>query len=111
MANKSYNPLLIDSVKTSADLLEHRFVGFDGNYCTEGGKALGVVDVSTAKEQYAPVAIFGILLVESGETVTKGDAITSDAEGKAIKAASSAIVNGYALDDGVTGQEIRILKV
>ena len=31
-----YNPCLIHSVKASSDIEEHRFIGFDGNYCTEG---------------------------------------------------------------------------
>lgn len=110
MANKLYKPLLIDSVKVVADLQEHRFIGFDGNYCGAGQKALGVVDVTTSKEQFAPVVLFGILLVEAGGTISAGDAVTSDADGKAIKATDSDVINGYALDAGASGQKIRILK-
>lgn len=110
MANKLYKPLLIDSVKAAVDLLEHRFVGFDGHYCSAGAKALGVIDVSTSKDQFAPAAIFGILLVQAGGTVAVGDAVASDADGRAIKAENSALVNGYAMDDGVSGQDIRILR-
>ena len=84
--NKTYKPLLIDSALAAADLEQHRFIGFDGNYCAAGAKALGVSDVSTAKGEYAPVAVLG------------------------IKVADSAITNGYALDAGIAGQEIRILK-
>lgn len=110
MTNKTYTPLLIQSVKAAADLEQHRFIGFDGNYCTAGAKAYGVSDVSTAKGQLAPVAVFGILLVEAAGTIALGDAVASDADGKAVKAESTAIINGYACDAGVAGQKIRILK-
>lgn len=110
MTNKNYKPLLIESVKASADVVEHRFVGFDGKHCTAGAKALGVADVSTEKDQFAPVALFGILLVEAGGTIAVGDGIASDANGKAVKAESTALINGYALDAGTTGQKIRVLR-
>lgn len=110
MTNKHYKPLLIESVKAASDLVEHRFVGFDSNHCEAGAKALGVVDVATEKDQFAPIALFGILLVEAGGTIAVGDGIASDANGKAVKAESTAIINGYALDAGTTGQKIRILK-
>lgn len=108
--NKTYKPLLIDSTLAAADLEQHRFIGFDGNYCAAGAKALGVSDVSTAKGEYAPVAVLGILLVEAAGTIAVGDAVASDAEGKAVKVADSAITNGYALDAGIAGQEIRIIR-
>ncbi len=49
MTNKHYKPLLIESVKANADLIEHRFVGFNGKHCEAGAKAFGVIDVSTEK--------------------------------------------------------------
>lgn len=110
MTNKHYKPLLIESVQANADLTEHRFVGFNGKHCETGAKALGVVDVSTEKEQFAPVAIFGILLVDAGGTIALGDAVASGADGKAVKAESTALINGYACDAGVAGQKIRVLK-
>ena len=63
MAEKTYKPLLIDSVTALADLKQHRFVGLDGNVCQAGAKAYGVCDVDTDAEQYTPVAVSGILLV------------------------------------------------
>ena len=71
--NKTYKPLLIDSIKASVDLEKQRFVGFDGNYCQAGKKALGVIDAETEKEQFAPVAINGILLVVCGGIVNAFD--------------------------------------
>lgn len=110
MTNKTYIPLLIESIKATVDLQQHRFAGFDGGYCTAGIKALGVTDVSTPKGEYAPVAALGILLIEVGGTIAAGDAVASDAEGRAVKAADSAVINGYAVDAGTTGQEIRIIR-
>lgn len=110
MTTRTYTPLLIESVKTAADLQQHRFAGFDGNYCAAGAKALGVVDVSTSKGEYAPVAVLGTLLVEAGGTIAVGDVVASDGEGKAVKVADSAIANGYAKDAGTAGQEIRIIR-
>ncbi len=110
MTNKTYQPLLIHSVKASSDLKEHRFVGFNGNYCAAGDKALGVCDVSTENGQYAPVGVFGFLLVEAGGVIEAGSAVTSDANGKAVAVSSGDEVNGYALDSAVAGQEIRILR-
>ena len=51
MANKLYQPLLIESVKATADIEQHRFIGFDGAYCSAGAKALGVSDVSIENGQ------------------------------------------------------------
>lgn len=108
--NKTYLPLLIQGIRAKSDLEQNRFVGFDGNYCSAGEKALGVVDVSTDKEQLCPYAALGILLVTASGAIAVGDPIASDANGKAVKATSSDKINGYALDVGVSGQEIRIIR-
>lgn len=110
MTNRTYTPLLIQSIKAGTDLEQHRFIGFDGNYCAAGVKAYGVSDVPTEKGQLVPVAIFGNLLIEVGGTIAAGDAVTSDANGKAVKAQADDEVNGFALDSGVVGQEIRIVR-
>lgn len=102
MTNKLYSPILIESVKAVADLSQYRFVGFDGNYCAAGAKALGVVDVSTEKGQYAPSAVFGTLLVEVGDTISAGDPVASDAgqEGVDCVVAEEAILYSSTLIDG-----------
>lgn len=100
MAEKLYKPLLIDSLKANADLPKQIFVDFEGNICSAGKKAFGVCDVETDKDQLAPIAVLGILLVVAGGTITKGSNITSDANGKAVVVTSSEAINGYALDDG-----------
>src|SRR5574344_1073200 len=110
MTEKLYKPLLIDSVKATADLPKQRFIGFDGGLCAAGAKAYGVSDVETESGQFAPVGVLGILLVEAGATLTKG-AVTSDATGKAVNTVSTDAVNGYALDDAsAAGEIIRIIR-
>lgn len=110
MANKVYKPLLIDSVKVEENVVQHRFIGFDGKYCKSGAKAIGVADVDVDKDQFVPVAISGVLLVEAGGTIAIGDAITSDDLGRAVKPTSPSEINGYAQDDATEGQIIRILR-
>jgi len=110
MANKTYIPLLIESVKAEVDLEQHRFIGFDGNYCKAGAKALGVSDVSIEKGQYIPVAVLGTLLVEAGGTISAGDPVTSDDEGRAVKAEDTSAINGYSKDSAEQGQDIRIIR-
>lgn len=110
MSNKTYQPLLIFPVKATSDLEQYRFAGFDGNHCLAGKKAVGVVDVSTEKGQCCPIAALGLLLVTAGGTITAGDAVTSDNNGKAVVATKTDEINGYALDSASADEEIRILK-
>jgi len=110
MANKLYQPLLIESVKATANIEQHRFIGFNGAYCGAGEKAFGVSDVAIDKDQYAPVAVLGTLLVVSAGTINAGDPVASDENGKAVKATGDALINGYAQDSVTEGQEIRVLR-
>ena len=131
MAIKTYKPILIDSIIGETDFEKQILIGFDGNYCKKGAKALGVSDVEIEKGQYAPVAISGILLVVTGGKINKGDIITSDDIGRAISASSGTInevddgddstrlysfssgdeINGYALDSAsAEGEVIRIVR-
>lgn len=110
MANKLYKPVLIDSIEAAEDIEQNRFIGFDGKYCKEGEKALGVCDVSTEQGQLAPIGVLGIFLIESADSITAGDEIASDANGKAIKSGRNDNVNGYSLDTASTGALIRIVR-
>src|SRR5574344_1767395 len=111
MAEKLYKPLLIDSIKATANLPKQRFVGCDGGVCTAGPEAYGVCDVETDSRQLAPVGILGVLLVESGGAIAQGASVTSDANGKAVAVASTEKVNGTALDAATAaGEVIRIVR-
>lgn len=115
MANKTYQPILIQTVEAQEDLTEKTFIGFDGNTCEAGAKAFGVADVSTESGQLAPVGVLGTFLVTAGGAITQGSAVTSDANGKAVTATSTEDstdeINGYALDAAsASGEVIRVLR-
>ena len=110
MANKLYKPVLIDSIEAATNIDEHRFIGFDGKHCAAGAKALGICDVSTEQGQIAPVGVLGIFLVEAADSITAGDEIASDADGKAVRVARTEQVNGYSLDTAESGSLIRIVR-
>jgi len=125
------------SLTAAVDLAKHLFVGFDGNPCAAGAKALGVVDVETDAGDEAPVVVSGKTLVKLGAGVVAGAALASDATGKAVTAtALSAVVptgavavlssgaepamtlaggvlpqavNGYAMEDGDSDDVIEVL--
>ena len=106
-----YKPLLIDSIKATANLPKQRFIGFDGNVCSAGAKAYGICDVETDAGQFAPAAVLGILLVEAGGAIPAQAKITSDANGRATAITSTEEVNGYSLDAATAeGDVIRIVR-
>ncbi|MDD3012611.1 MAG: DUF2190 family protein [Candidatus Gastranaerophilales bacterium] len=109
MVEKLYKPLLMDSIKAAANIEKQRFIGFDGDYCAENAKALGISDVEIEQGQFAPVAVNGILLVKTAGAITAGSKIASDASGFAV-AYTTGEANGYSLDDSESGEIIRIAR-
>ncbi|HSA05681.1 MAG TPA: DUF2190 family protein [Candidatus Gastranaerophilales bacterium] len=108
---KTYKPLLMDSIKAAVDIEKQRFINFNGNYCGDKQKAYGVSDVEMEAGQYAPIALNGILLIKTSGVLAVGDKVTSDAVGKAKKAGDADPLNGYALDAASGADEvIRIAK-
>jgi len=111
MGEKQYKPVLIDTVKAAVDLPKQKFITFNGNICTAGAKAYGVSDVEISKDQFAPVGVLGVFLVQTGGAITQGSAVTSDANGKAVTVATDNAINGYALDSASGADEvIRIVR-
>ncbi len=107
---KTQQVLLITSVLAAAALTERRFVGFDGNVCAAGAKALGVVDADTDADSPAPANVIGVILVEAGAAITAGAEVQSDASGKAIPKAAG-VANGIAWDAATApGELIRIVR-
>jgi len=110
MTERLYKPLLIDTVKAAVNIDKQRFIGFDGNYCGANAKAYGVSDVEIEAGQYTPIALFGILLVQTGGAITAGTKVASDSSGYAI-AHTTGEANGYALDSATgSGEIIRIIR-
>ena len=69
---KTQQVLLTASVLALVALTGRRFVGFDGNVCAAGAKALGVVDADTDADNMAPANVLGVILVEAGAAITAG---------------------------------------
>lgn len=94
----------------TADLVQQRFVGFDGAKCGAGAKALGVCEADTAVGRPAPVNFSGILLVEAAAAINADTDVDSDADGKAVTHVAG-VVNGHTLDAAAAaGDIIRILR-
>lgn len=110
MTRQTHKPILIESVQAQIDLLQNRFVGFDGNYCKAGAKAFGVTEAEAEAEQFSPIAVLGTLIVETGASVSQG-AVMSDENGKAVPHVTDKECNGYALDTAsAAGEFIRIVR-
>ncbi len=103
------------SIRAAADLVKHRFIGFDGNLCGANAKARGVSAADTKSGQICPINIAGEVLVESGGAITAGVPVASDANGKAVSVAGQPnleAVNGYAVDAASgAGEFIRVRLV
>lgn len=137
---KTETPLGAVSIEAAAALVAHIFVGLDGDVCGAGAKALGVTPVEFASGEQASAVISGVVLVLSGDAVTAGDPVKSDAAGKAVPALDASVtvpsgstpvtstgaqptlvvagsvlpevINGYAIDTAATtGLLIRVLLV
>lgn len=107
---KTQTVILTTSVMAVTDLAVRRFVGFDGNVCASGAKALGVVDAETAADSMVPANVLGVILVEAGAALTAGSEIQSDATGRAIVKTTGA-GNGFAWDAATAaGDLIRIVR-
>ena len=107
---KTQNVILIVSVLAAIDLSARRFVGFDGNICSAGAKALGVVETDTAADTPAPANVSGVILVEAGAPIVAGAEVQADATGRAIPKAAG-VSNGIAWDTATTaGDLIRIVR-
>src|SRR5690606_9107063 len=109
---KTEQPILISSIKAAADLSSSKnlFIGFDGDICANGAKALGVLNADTDLNEQAPVTTAGIALVLTGNSVSLGDKLQSNGSGKAITF-SSGEANGYALDAANGADELIRVKL
>ncbi|MBR6421943.1 DUF2190 family protein [bacterium] len=81
---KTYITNLVCSVDAASDTASNLFIGLDGAVCGAGKAALGVSIDSAKAGEGLPVAMNGILVVKAGGSITAGDAVVSDANGKAV---------------------------
>ena len=83
---------------------QYRFVDLaaDGqvDHSGDGAKAVGVtLNSASAAGDALTVARSGQVLVDVGEALAAGDAVGSDANGKAVTATTGDIILGYAVED------------
>ncbi|HAL6848217.1 TPA: DUF2190 family protein [Escherichia coli] len=109
--------ILTTTVTASAALTQQRFVGADNAPCQAGAVALGVAEVDAAAGDVTPVNVLGIVAVEAGAAITKGQNVQSDENGCAVPQVPAAgetpagISAGIALDEALAeGDVIRILR-
>jgi hypothetical protein len=104
-------PILITSVTAKVDLAKNLFIGFDGDICANGAKALGVCNTESDLGEQAPIAAKGIALVTTGAAVAVAAKVQSNAAGKAITFAAGE-ANGFAMDAASGADElIRVLLI
>ncbi|HAI5809207.1 TPA: DUF2190 family protein [Escherichia coli] len=109
--------ILTTTVVALAALSQQRFVGADNAPCKAGAVALGVAEVDAAAGDVTPVNVLGIVAVEAGAAVSRGQIVQSDANACAVPQVPAAgetpagISAGIALDEALAeGDVIRILR-
>lgn len=109
--------ILTTTVTASAALTQQRFVGAENAPCQAGAVALGVAEVDAAAGDVTPVSVLGIVAVEAGAAVSRGQNVQSDANACAVPQIPAAgetpagISAGIALDEALAeGDVIRILR-
>ncbi|MHB1687825.1 MAG: capsid cement protein [Ignavibacteriaceae bacterium] len=106
---KTEQPILITSVKALTAIPKNVFVSLSGGIADATHLPIGVSNDSTVAGDMIPVAVNGIVLVQTGATpVVALSPVTSDANGLAVVSADPLLTRGIALDAGI-GDLIRIL--
>ena len=106
---------------TAREVLQpYRFVGFSGHVCGAGEKSLGVATSQSSPfhvDEDAAIVTDGVVIVEVSEEisfadVSKGIGISSDINGRGVKAKNGEAVNGYAISPSSgPGDHIRLKLV
>lgn len=91
------------TVKATGDGPERRFINFNGALAGDDDAVLGVSQTAFKTGSVFAADIIGVTEVEAGGVIAKGDKITPDATGRAIKAPDNATnVVGRAVNDVAT---------
>ncbi len=109
--NKTFHPIMTITIKAVDELPSYRFVDFRGRICQQNQKALGVSVGRWSQNKYAGIIVLGTAIVEAGSSITVGDKVASNAEGKAVPATTGAEINGRALNSANPGEFVRVLLV
>lgn len=93
---KTIKTICTETILAATALVKQRFIGFTGNYCAAGAKALGVSQVNVDSGEQLPVDLAGILIVESGGVINAGAPVKSDSTGRAVAAVTFSIASSLA---------------
>ncbi|WP_051775586.1 capsid cement protein [Paenibacillus tyrfis] len=104
-----YNPGHTLTRKTSANVEEYRFVTAAGAQAGAGAAAIGVSLTGAAAGGSITVATSGSVPVIAGATIAVGDQLASDAQGRAVPAASGNVILSVALEVATVGQDTEVL--
>jgi len=105
------NPDFVRSVTATVDLTVARFVTLAGAYPAAGGYAIGVTYSSGKTGDLVPYVIEETAEVEVGEAIAVGDALMSDASGKAMKLTGTNTKVGRAMSAAAAGGTIEALLI
>jgi hypothetical protein len=73
---------------------------------TAGGKAVGVIQSPAAADEAVELTVTGVSKVEAGAAIANTGPISSDAQGRAITAATGNAINGIALETAAAAGEV-----
>jgi hypothetical protein len=100
---------LTSNERASTDIPKARFIHIDATLPTSAGiPVTGVVAEDTPSGNYVSIVMNGIVFVELSGTVTPGDLISTDVDGKAKQKSTDEYVIGIALDSGDADDIIRV---
>lgn len=110
MPSTQHIPVLTLSVAAAAALVEHRAVGFDGNYAAADAFAYGITNTDVDSGDQVAITVQGTAIVEAGAACSVGDQMKVGTDGKLIPWATSGVVVGRALEAaGADGDKIEVL--
>lgn len=113
------NPILTKNVVAGAAITGKRLLKLGSADDTliqavdDAAPILGAAQYDAASGKHVDVDMMGLVTVVAGGTVTRGDPVTADANGKAVSSAPGAGVNawiaGIAMASAVADDEFEIL--
>lgn len=107
----TYHPVQALTIQAAADLPAFRFVNFAGELCAAETKSAGVTELEWLQGDDASIVNLGVMPVETSAAITKGQDVSSDADGKAKPAPADTPVNGRALKDADAGDYVKVILV
>ncbi|MCP4055620.1 MAG: hypothetical protein GY739_21785 [Mesoflavibacter sp.] len=97
------------AVLSQIDLDKNRFIGYDGNYATDGARAKGILKFNQAAGKMCTLVRTGTALLELAEAVTVvGAELKTDSDGKGALAVAGDYVAAIALYTGGVGSTIEV---